>query len=49
MSGKEVKALIDTNVWISAFIYSGNEKRIVEKAIEGEFQVIIIIQIISCI
>jgi putative PIN family toxin of toxin-antitoxin system len=47
MSGKKIKAVIDTNVWISAFIYSGNEKRIVEKAIEGEFQSVIIIHIIE--
>jgi len=47
MKGRKPKAFLDTNVWISAYVFTGNEKKIVEKAINGEFQAVVSDQVID--
>lgn len=47
MKEKGPRAFLDTNVWISAYVFTGNEKEIVRKAINGEFSPIISDQVIG--
>ena len=48
MSGrKKLKVLLDTNIWISGIIFSGNEEKIVDYAFDGKFKSIIPFQLID--
>jgi len=48
MSGrKKLKVLLDTNIWISGILFSGNEEKIVDYAFDGKFQSIIPFQLIE--
>jgi putative PIN family toxin of toxin-antitoxin system len=48
MSGrKKLKVLLDTNIWISGILFSGNEEKIVDYAFDGKFQSIIPFQLIN--
>ena len=47
MKERKIKAFLDTNVWIFAYVYTGNEKTIMDKAINREFNSIISDQVIN--
>jgi putative PIN family toxin of toxin-antitoxin system len=48
MSGrKKLKVLLDTNIWISGILFSGNEEKIVDYTFDGKFQSIIPFQLID--
>ena len=48
MSGrKKLKVLLDTNIWISGILFSGNEEKIVDYAFDGKFHSIIPFQLIN--
>lgn len=47
MHVKKIKSFIDTNIWISAFMFDGNERIVIQYAMEDRFKAIISLKVIE--
>lgn len=47
MRAKRIRSFIDTNIWISAFMFDGNERIVIQYAMEGGFKAIISLKVIE--